>query len=109
MRREFPTKIKVAAFEKCNGKCQKCGVKILSGAQYDHVLPDWLGGEPTIENCEVLCSPCHRIKTKKDVAMIAKAKRVRAKHIGADRPKSVMPGSKQSKWKRTLDGRTIQR
>jgi 5-methylcytosine-specific restriction protein A len=75
MRRDFPNKVKLAAFERANGHCEVCGMKIIAGCQYDHILPDWLCGEPTLDNCQVLCSPCHRIKTKDDVARIAKTKR----------------------------------
>lgn len=84
MRREFPTRIKVAAFERCGGRCERCGADVGATAQYDHVLPCALGGEPTLSNIECLCKTCHALKTHKtDVPMIAKGKRVRAKHIGA--------------------------
>ena len=42
-------------------------------------------------------------------ARIAKAKRVRAKHIGAKAPRSTLAGSKASRFKKTLDGRVIDR
>jgi 5-methylcytosine-specific restriction protein A len=108
LRRDFPNKVKLAAWDRCGGNCESCGMKIIAGAQYDHVLPDWLGGEPTLENCECLCSPCHRIKTKDDVARIARTKR--QKNAAANiKKKSTMPGSKNSPWKKTLDGRTVRR
>lgn len=84
MRREFPASVKLAAWERCGGKCEKCLTRIIGRAEYDHVLPDALGGEPTIENCECLCSKCHRLKTSgEDVPRIAKAKRQQRKAIGA--------------------------
>lgn len=43
--------------------CEQCGGLIVGRGQYDHIKPDGLGGEPTLENLQVLCSPCHRIKT----------------------------------------------
>jgi 5-methylcytosine-specific restriction protein A len=63
LRREFPRRVKFAAWIRANGHCESCGQKIVAGAQYDHDKPDGLGGEPTLENCKVLCGPCHRIKT----------------------------------------------
>lgn len=91
MRREFPAKVKLAAWERSGGHCEGCLARIVGRAEYDHVLPDWLGGEPTAENCRVLCSKCHRLKTStEDVPRIAKTKRLERKAIGAW-PKSARP------------------
>ena len=92
MRQEFSTKTKLAAFERANGMCDICGQKIIARAEYDHALPDFFGGKPDLSNCQVLCSRCHRLKTStEDVPRIAKTKRTRAKHIGAERPKRKIP------------------
>jgi len=91
-RREFPAKVKVAAYNRSNGLCEKCTAPLLPGRfDYDHRIPDALGGTPTIDNCAVVCKSCHASKTAKDVTKIAKAKRVERKHIGAHRPKHKMP------------------
>lgn len=105
-RREFPAKIKVAAFKRADGRCEKCSASLTGGrVEYDHRIPDALGGEPTLENCEVLCRNCHGSKTaSEDIPRISKAKRVEAKHIGAKRPKSKLPGSRGSKWKAKIGG-----
>lgn len=84
MRREFPAKVKVAAFERAKGRCEKCTAVIRHGAEYDHRIADGIGGEPTLENCQVLCKTCHGLKTAtEDIPKVAKSKRVRAKHINA--------------------------
>ncbi len=86
MRREFSPKIKLAAFERSGGHCESCTRKLYPGdINYDHEIPDGSGGEPTLENCRVLCRSCHSIKTKLDVTEIAKGKRVRRRHVGAER------------------------
>ncbi len=92
-RREFPTKIKVAAALRAGGNCEKCTARLYYGKfHYDHRIPDALGGEPTLENCTVLCTSCHSTKTtKKDVPAIAQAKRREAKHLGAKKPKRPWP------------------
>lgn len=91
MRREFSAKVKLAAWERCGGDCEGCCARIIGRAEYDHILPDALGGEATLENCSVLCSKCHRMKTSTgDVPRIAKAKRQQRKAIGAW-PKSSRP------------------
>lgn len=110
-RREFTTKIKVAAFKRAEGFCEACGAFLQGGrVEYDHRIPDALGGDPTLENCEVLCKNCHGAKTaKKDVPQIAKAKRVEAQHIGAKTTRNPLPGSKASKFKKRIDGTVVRR
>jgi 5-methylcytosine-specific restriction endonuclease McrA len=83
-RREFSKAIRANAFARANGHCEKCSVKLTVGKfAFDHVLPDGLGGEATLDNCEVLCAACHGAKTAKvDVPQIAKMKRQRAAHLG---------------------------
>lgn len=41
-------------------------------AEFDHILADCLGGEPSLDNCAHLCSPCHKIKTATDQKYRAK-------------------------------------
>jgi 5-methylcytosine-specific restriction protein A len=84
MRQEFSTKTRREALERCKGHCEGCGATLWQKARhFDHDIADGLGGEPTLENCKVLCVPCHDDKTRKhDVPRIAKAKRVYAKHNG---------------------------
>ena len=69
--------------------CDGCGVSCKKW-EIDHVRADALLGEPTFENSRLLCIPCHAEKTAKDVASIAKAKRVEARHLGAVRSKKTI-------------------
>ena len=87
MRSEFPRKIRLAAIKRADGKCEKCGANLKAGkAEVDHVLPDILGGEPTLANAQVLCGPCHKEKTAADVRRTRKADRQRDKNNGAWKP-----------------------
>lgn len=110
MRREFPKSVKLAAWERCKGHCEGCTAKLFPGRfEFDHDIPDWLGGEPTLENCMVLCDPCHGAKTAKvDIPRIAKTKRVRNAHLGIRKAKRPMPGSKASGLRKRMDG-TVER
>jgi 5-methylcytosine-specific restriction protein A len=87
-RLEFPRKIKSAAFARSGGKCEACSLPFKGGAQYDHVLPAALGGEPTLANCRALCVACHAEKTAADVKRIRKADRQRDRANGSIAPKS---------------------
>lgn len=72
---------RLAAF---GGKCAmcKCTIDATSGLEWDHVIPIKIGGEDTLENLQPLCVRDHRLKTKGDVATIAKSKRARQNNIG---------------------------
>lgn len=91
-RREFPAKVKVAAFERAKKRCENCTAPLFPGKfTYDHRIPDALGGEPTLENCQVICSACDGEKTYQfDIPAIAKNKRIRMAVAGA-KPKSKRP------------------
>ena len=106
MRTEFPRPVRAQAALRSGGKCEKCSIRLPdAGWHYDHVIPDALGGEATLENCEVLCLPCHRAKTTKgDVPRIAKAKRQESKSKGTQRLPRPMPGSRRSGWKQKIGG-----
>ena len=109
-RQEFSKSIKAAAALRANGDCEGCTRRLRSGDfHYDHEIPDALGGEPTLENCRVLCRSCHSIKTtKSDVPRIAKAKRNYNKARGIKKP-SRFACARNSKWKKTVDGRVVLR
>lgn len=109
-RREFPDKVKVAAFQRAKGRCEECTARLAVGKfAYDHKIPDALGGEPTLDNCAVLCTACHGIKTPVDVGRIAKAKRMRVKHIDRHVSRNPLPCGRRSKWKKTMGGAVVLR
>lgn len=89
-RREFSSKTMDQAYARSSGRCENkaCGAVLRPGKfHYDHILPDALGGKPTLANCQVLCVGCHKAKTaKEDVPRIRKADRQRKAHIGAKPP-----------------------
>lgn len=97
MRREFSAKTKVLAFQRSGGRCEgilangkRCGLKLQTcRITFDHRIPDQLGGEPTLQNCQVLGWCCDRPKTKTDQGNIAKAKRRERKHVGIRKPRSI--------------------
>lgn len=116
-RREFPAKVKRAAWQRSGGRCEVgrvahmphvgCGRELYIGdINYDHADPDGLTGEPVLENCVVLCRSCHSVKTTThDVPAIARAKRRERAHIGIKQRKSrPMPGSKASGIKMKIGG-----
>ena len=107
-RQEFKRAVKAAAWDRCGGRCEGCGHEFRDGEreEYDHIVPDALRKNASLENCQVLCAACHGQKTKGDVTRIAKAKRVSKKHTGTYRPtRNIIPGSKASRFQRSLSGK----
>jgi 5-methylcytosine-specific restriction endonuclease McrA len=53
------------------------------GIIFEHIVPDGLGGENTLENCKVHCKTCAKIKTvKEDNPRMVKADRVLKANFG---------------------------
>lgn len=93
-RREFSVSVQRAAAKRSNGLCEGCGQPLVIGQyNYDHDKPDGLGGEPTLENCKVLCVPCHKVKTHEhDNPRMQKADRQHRKIALNIRPPSRLKG-----------------
>jgi len=98
-------------FDAHSGTCHLCGQKIAVGEAWEaeHIIALEISGDDSDANLAPAHVACHRAKTADDAGRIAKARRVRAKHIGAHRPKATLPGSRASKWKRRIDGTVVRR
>lgn len=96
-------------WEAHKGICCLCGKKI-DGVRdkwtVEHLRALGLGGEDTDANCAPAHEACRRGKDKVDVSAIAKAKRVKAKHLGIAKPKSSLT---HSRFKRLMDGTVVDR
>lgn len=104
MRREFSKQVKRDALLRANGCCEgnDCNARLHAGKfHYDHIVADGLGGEPTLDNCAVLCTACHGDKTAKyDVPRIAKVKRIQDREKGIRKPRTI------TRW-RKFNGETV--
>jgi hypothetical protein len=95
-RQEFPQKVRKAAFARCckpDGipKCEGCGNQLRGTPIYEHITPDGLGGEPTLDNCKVHCKTCADVKTfTEDNPRMQKADRVLKHTYGLERSKQKM-------------------
>lgn len=88
-RRSMSPTRRLRIWEAHGGVCILCKTKI-DGVRdawtVEHVRALGLGGDDTDANCGPAHERCRRIKDKDDVARIAKAKRIKAAHIGIKRP-----------------------
>jgi 5-methylcytosine-specific restriction protein A len=109
-RRRFSRTALTARLAAFGGRCAECRVEIgpATGLEWDHIIPLELGGDDMLENLQPLCRADHTVKTATDVARIAKAKRVSARHLGIKGAKAIIPGSKASGLRKRLNG-TVER
>ena len=86
----------------------RCNADLSYGVEFDHGLADGLGGDNSLENCICVCTACHRFKTRKDVARIAKAKRMRDRNDGISRSGKT-PAFYNPRYRRTVRGQVVHR
>lgn len=117
MRLEFTKQTMRDALERAESLCEglrssgeRCNGALTVGKyHFDHVIPAAIGGDNSLANCAVLCLPCHLEKTtKRDIPIIAKAKRVADKHRGIKK-RSRFATSRDGKFKQKIDGSVVLR
>ena len=106
----IPARVKIRIFDRAGGVCALCTRQIIGKLRpaYDHIQAIINGGRHAESNLQLLCVPCHAIKTKADVAEKSLTARVRAKHLGIRKP-SRFPGSRDDKLKRKMNGKVVLR
>jgi 5-methylcytosine-specific restriction endonuclease McrA len=105
MPRKMSQSRKTRIFVAANGICHICGEKIDGVKEKwdaEHVIPYELTRDDSDDNIRPAHKRCHTAKTKDDVKMLAKVKRVAAKHQGARRSPSSAWGT--DKFKRKVGG-----
>lgn len=87
----IPARVKVRTFEKHGGKCAVCTLRIRGKLlpAYDHIVALVNGGSHREFNLQLLCVPCHEIKTGADVAEKSRVYRKRVKHLGLKKPRTI--------------------
>lgn len=120
-RREFSNPVKREARERAGGICEcyrvpmlkrpkGCGQKLgPANTFYEHIVCDFIYGEPTLDNCAVLTKTCWREKTMTfDQPVVAKAKRREDRDSGIDRftRREPIPGSRNTRFLKRMNGRT---
>lgn len=112
-RRIFPRAVKRAAYKRAGGRCQSCGFVFPAGGggiEYHHIDPWTLSHDSSLENCLVLCIPCHKATTSSvNRPDIDKNRRLRDRGMGIKRAGKKLPGGRDSNWSKTIRGEVIPR
>lgn len=87
----IPPRVRLRVFERYHGACQGCLRKLYPGDKWDldHIVALVNGGRHAEANLRPLCSWCHKKKTKADVAAKSKTYRIRSRHAGLRKPRTI--------------------
>jgi 5-methylcytosine-specific restriction protein A len=87
----IPARVRVRTFDKHGGKCAVCTLPIRGGLlpAYDHIIALVNGGSHRESNLQLLCVPCHKVKTRADVAEKSNTYRKRLKGQGQKKPRTM--------------------
>ena len=111
-RKRISMKLRLWLWERDQGRCNICGLKIQAGEPWEveHVKRLDEGGADTPENmAPAHAAGCHAGKTRQEARQHAKADRQASKHLGLKKPSRPLPGSKASPWKKRMDGTVVRR
>jgi len=122
-RLEFTAKTKREAYERSGGVCEchlvpmlkrrkGCGQRLVDGRiRYEHILPDAIAQDNSLDNCAVLSMGCWREKTDTyDRPTIAKANHTRDRARGIKpRRSSSFQTNRDGPFKKKMDGTTERR
>lgn len=110
MRRNFSQKTIKEARTRANGHCEGDGCGQPFGPhnppEVHHIVEDWEGGEPVLENAQVLGRKCcHVAITAKATKRRAKADRQQARHLDTKvRKGPPLPGTRASGIRKRMNG-----
>ncbi len=114
MRRNFPRPVIKEAKARANGHCEgeNCGQPFgpHNPPEVHHVKEDWEGGEPVLENAQVLGRKCcHKYITALATKRRAKADRQKANHMDQKaKPSRPLPGTRASGIRKRMNGQVEQ-
>ena len=88
----IPPRVRLRVFEKYSGVCYLSGVKIRPGDKWEieHVQALCNGGEHRESNMAPALVAAHKGKTAADRREKAKNDRVRKRHLGIKKPRSIL-------------------
>lgn len=111
-RQRLSTKARTELLERERFICHLCEGPILIGQRWEvsHPIPLELHGPDDDTNRKPAHWKCHKVRTATvDLPQIAKARRVRSRHLGAARSRTPMRGGRGDLLKRKMNGVVVVR
>lgn len=89
----IPEKVMLRLWDKCKGHCEDCARKIMAGEKkhFDHRIALADGGRHAENNLQVLCVPCHTVKTGEEATERAKVRSKTSAIQGFKKSKHPIP------------------
>lgn len=108
---KVPPRVRDRVCRRYNDCCIVCTRQIGGKlrAELDHITPLILGGAHRESNLRLVCHECHKKKTAFEMKVKAKVASVRKKLVIGDRKPRRFPCSKNSKFKKKVDGSVVLR
>lgn len=105
-----PPRVRLRVFERHDGICHLSGRKIRPGEKWEleHIKALCNGGENRESNLAPALVAEHKTKTAADRRQKARTDRIRKRHLGIKK-RSSFACSRDSKWKKKLDGSVVLR
>lgn len=102
-----PPRVKLRVFDRCDGRCHKCGRKIRPGERWtlEHLKALINGGQNRETNLDVTCDWCLPAKNAEDMAEKSETYQIRSKHLGVKRPSRGF----DTRFTRHFDGTVTER
>lgn len=107
----IPPRVRSRTFEAKKGRCHKCGRKIKAADKWtcEHVIAIENGGANRESNLDLTCSWCLPDKNAADAAIKKRLTKIMYRDRGIRSTSRPMPGSRDSQWKKKMDGTTVRR
>ncbi len=107
----IPPRVQARIIVRYGEHCPACGRALRAGhIEFDHIRALINDGAHREFNLQPLCAaPCHKEKTRIDVAIKSKTGRVRAKHLGLRRKRSSFQTNRDGKFRKRIDGTVVLR
>lgn len=98
----IPPRVKIRVFDRAGKRCEECTLLIVGKLrpEYDHKIALINGGKHCESNLQLLCSECHKAKTRSDVAEKSVMAKKRLKAAGIKKPRTL------TSWRR-FDGSVV--
>ena len=106
----IPPRVRLRVFARYDGVCYLSDRKITASDKWEaeHIIAIINGGQNRESNLAPALVVPHKVKSAADMKQKSKNYRVRAKHTGIKKP-SRFPGSRDSKFKKRMNGNVVLR